>query len=140
MTDKLSALVADVRIPRFVRIRQKFSEACIPPEQITEVLTKELEREAISSRLRPGMRVCITCGSRGIDNYVLLIKSLVDFCKSRGAEPFAIPAMGSHGGATADGQREVLTALGITEESIGCPVISSMETVVIGRTEDGQPV
>lgn len=140
MTDKLSKLVADVRIPRFVRVRQKFSEACIPAEQVAEVLIKQLEREEIAARIQPGMRVCITCGSRGIDNYVLLIKTLVDFCKSRGAEPFAIPAMGSHGGATAEGQREILSSLGVTEETIGCPILSSMETVVVGHTEDGQPV
>ena len=71
---------------------------------------------------------------------MLLIRTLADFCKSRGAEPFAIPAMGSHGGATAEGQREVLEALGITEESIGCPVVSSMETVVVGKTADGKDV
>jgi len=140
MTDRLSALVADVRLPRFVRVRQKFSEACIPPEQVAAVLLKELSREVIAAQIRPGMRVCITCGSRGIDNYVLLIRTLADFCKSRGAAPFAIPAMGSHGGATAEGQREVLEALGITEAAIGCPIVSSMETVVVGQTADGKDV
>ena len=140
MTDRLSALVADVKLPRFVRVRQKFSEACIPVDRIAPVLLEQLGRQEIAERIRPGMRVCITCGSRGIDNYVLLIRTLAEFCKSRGAEPFAIPAMGSHGGATADGQREVLQALGITEAAIGCPVVSSMETVVVGRTADGKDV
>jgi len=119
MTDRLSALVADVKLPRFVRLRQKFSPDCIEREQVPAVLRQELSREAISGTIRPGMRVCITCGSRGIDNYVTLIRTIADFCKEQGAEPFAIPTMGSHGCATAEGQRQVLEALGITEESIG---------------------
>ena len=140
MTDRLSALVADVKLPRFVTVRQTFSEDHIFPEQVPQVLLEELGRQEIAERIQPGMQVCITCGSRGIDNYVTLIRTLAEFCKSRGALPFAIPAMGSHGGATAEGQREVLQALGITEEAIGCPVVSSMDTVVVGQTEDGKDV
>jgi len=140
MTDRLSALVADVKLPRFVRLRQKFSPDCIEREQVPAVLRQELSREAISGTIRPGMRVCITCGSRGIDNYVTLIRTIADFCKEQGAEPFAIPTMGSHGCATAEGQRQVLEALGITEESIGCPILSSMDTVVVGQTSEGKDV
>lgn len=140
MTDRLSALVAQVNIPKFIKVRQKFSDDCIPPQQVPQVLHEALSRPQIAQTLKPGMRVCITCGSRGIDNYVTLIRTLADFCKEQGALPFAIPAMGSHGGATDEGQREVLEALGITEESIGCPVISSMQTVAIGQTQDGQTV
>ena len=140
MTDRLSALVAGVNLPKFVKVRQKFSADCIPRDQIAPVLLQELARPAIQNTIQPGMRVCVTCGSRGIDNNVTVIRTLVEFCKSRGALPFAIPAMGSHGGATAAGQREVLEALGITEDSIGCPIVSSMETVNIGQTEDGKDV
>jgi len=140
MTDKLGALVAGVRLPEFVKVRQKFSSDCIPREEVADTLRRALSRQAIAETLQPGMRVCITCGSRGIDNYVTVIRTLADFCKERGAKPFAIPAMGSHGGATAPGQREVLEALGITEESIGCPIISSMETKIVGHTADGKAV
>ena len=140
MTDRLSALVADVSLPRFVAVEQKFSADCIPAEQVAAVLRQELARPEIAGTLRPGMQVCITCGSRGIDNYVTVIRTLADFCKEQGAKPFAIPAMGSHGGATAEGQRQVLEALGVTEQTIGCPIVSSMETVVVGRTPDGKDV
>ena len=83
------------------------------------------------------MSICITCGSRGISNIPLIIKTIADFCKSKGALPFVVPAMGSHGGATAQGQLEILASLGVTEESIGCPIKSSMETVVVGHTVVG---
>lgn len=140
MTDRLSAMVADVEIPKFVKVRQHFPQDCLPAAQIPQVLLDQLRRPEISGAIRPGMQVCITCGSRGIDNLVLIVKTLADFCKARGASPFAIPAMGSHGGATAEGQREVLEALGITEASVGCPIRASMDTVVVGHTPEGQAV
>ena len=140
MTDRLSTLVQNISLPQFVKVRQRFPEERIPPEAVESVLRQALSREEIAETLKPGMGVCITCGSRGIDNYVTVIRTLAAFCKERGAKPFAIPAMGSHGGATAEGQREVLEALGITEESIGCPILSSMETVQIGKTPEGKAV
>lgn len=133
-------LLKDVQLPRFVRVRQKFADGHIPPEQIRETVFRELSRPEIAGTIRPGMSVCITCGSRGIDNIALITRSVVEFCRERGAEPFAIPAMGSHGGATAQGQLDVLRSFGITEETIGCPIRSSMETACIGETEDGRPV
>jgi hypothetical protein len=83
------------------------------------------------------MSIAITCGSRGIDNYPLVIREIVSFCKQRSAKPFIIPAMGSHGGATADGQIGVCKAMGITEEFCGCPIRATMEVTQIGTTEDG---
>ena len=133
-------LLKDVQLPRFVRVRQKFAADHIPPEQIRETVFRELSRPEIADTIRPGMSVCVTCGSRGIDNIAAITRSVVEFCRERGAVPFAIPAMGSHGGATAQGQLDVLRSFGITEETIGCPIRSSMETALIGQTEDGRPV
>jgi hypothetical protein len=86
-----------------------------------------------------GKRIAVTAGSRGITDIVLLLRSVVGFLKSRGALPFLVPAMGSHGGASADGQLGVLASLGITEVSVGAPIRSSMETVLLGQTRDGFP-
>ncbi len=133
-------LLEGIQLPRFVRIRQEFPSDHIPPEQIREAVYQELNHPRITQTIQPGMSVCITCGSRGIDNIVAITRSVVDFCLERGASPFAVPAMGSHGGATDHGQLEVLHSFGITEESIGCPIRSSMQTALIGTTEDGRPV
>jgi len=136
----IESLLQDVSIPRFVKVRQHFSDDHIPPKKISEAVKSELSRSAIADRVKPGMRICLTCGSRGIDNIAAITAAVADFCKERGAQPFAIPAMGSHGGASAQGQREVLRSLGITEESIGCPIFATMDTVRIGSTEEGEPV
>ena len=136
----VKSLLKDVAIPRFVKVRQHFPNAHIPPEDIPQTVEKLLADSGAADALKPGMRVCLTCGSRGIDNIVAITRAVADYCREKGAIPFAIPAMGSHGGASAEGQLAVLRSLGITEESIGCSVISSMETVQIGETEDGRPV
>jgi len=140
MGGMIENLLSDVQIPRFIRVKQHFSSEHIAPEDIPAAVLQELEKPGIVETVRPGMRVCLTCGSRGIDNIVSIVRTVAQFCKDRGALPFAIPAMGSHGGATAQGQLEVLTSFGITEDSIGCPILSSMETKQIGFTEEGHPV
>ncbi len=140
MTTVVDNLLENVQLPKFVRVRQHFSSDHIAPEQIRDAVYQELNQPQISQTIQPGMSVCITCGSRGIDNIVAITRSVVDFCRERGAVPFAIPAMGSHGGATDQGQLEVLHSLGITEESLSCPIRSSMQTSLIGTTEDGRPV
>lgn len=115
-----------------VRVRQNFDRTCIPDEQIPAVLLGELQK--LAADIRPGMKIAITCGSRGIHCYALMAKTIVDFVKGRGAEPFIVAAMGSHGGATAEGQRQILEDYGITEEQVGCPVKCDMDTVEIGRS------
>jgi hypothetical protein len=85
------------------------------------------------------MRIAITCGSRGVANIAVITKALADFVKSRGAFPFIVPAMGSHGGATAEGQRALIESYGVTEQFTGCPIISSMETTEIGRSLEPIP-
>ncbi len=136
----IDSLLENVSIPRFVKVRQNFSDVRIPKEKIGETIKNVLSRPEIAAQIKKGMKICLTCGSRGIDNNVAIIAAVAAFCKEHGAEPFAIPAMGSHGGATAEGQLGVLRSLGITEESIGCPIRATMETTQIGNTEEGEPV
>lgn len=140
MTTVVDKLLKNVQLPRFVRIRQQFPSDHIAPEEVRDAIYWQLSRPQIAETIRPGMSVCITCGSRGIDNIVAITRAVVEFCKEREAIPFVIPAMGSHGGATDQGQLEVLHSFGITEESLGCPIRSSMQTALIGTTEDGRPV
>jgi len=90
--------------------------------------------------LEPGSSVAITAGSRGIEDMPAVLAAAVERLAERGFEPFVVPAMGSHGGATADGQRETLAALGITEERLGCPVRSSMAVEAVGEDDLGRPV
>lgn len=87
-----------------------------------------------------GARVAVTCGSRGIDRVVEVLRACCDELRHAGARPFLVPAMGSHGGATAEGQLGVLAGLGITEESAGAPIVSSMDTVSLGSTPEGVEV
>lgn len=124
-----------LKIPRMVKIRQKYDNYSIEdvPAYVRDVLKKRVDDKASFS----GKRIAITAGSRGIPYYSAIMKTLVDTLQSWGAKPFIVPAMGSHAGATAEGQREMLAGFGITEEAVGCPVISSMETIAVGTLEDG---
>lgn len=140
MNSTVSNLIKDVEIPKFVKVKQHFAQTRIEVDEISSIINNLLAPVEFSDKILPGMRVCITAGSRGIANIDLIVKTIVDYCKQREAKPFIIPAMGSHGGATAQGQIEVLSALGITEETMGCPIVSSMETVQIGHTEEGHQV
>ena len=133
-------LVKDTFVPKMFRVRQKFPRPRIDPADIPDVIHGLLSQEKFSSRVKPGMRIAITAGSRGIANVALTTKCIADFVKERGAQPFVVPAMGSHGGATAEGQREILEGYGITEEYVGCPIISSMEVKKIGVNDEGGDV
>ena len=136
----IKTLLQDVPIPQMARIRQIFDDTHIKTEDIPKVIREQLSRPAIADTIPAGGEVAITAGSRGVANIVLIIRTIADFVKERGAVPFVVPAMGSHGGATAEGQLAILESYGITEESIGCAIRSSMETVQIGTTPDGKPV
>ena len=127
-----------VEFPKLVRVRQEFPRPRV--ESVEEALREQCAREEISSRVEPGMEVAVTAGSRGIARINVILRSLVDLLKDAGAKPFIVPAMGSHGGATAEGQVGILESLGVTEEFCGAPVRSSMEVVEIGETERGVPV
>lgn len=133
-------LIKDTPLPRMAKVRQTFDRTCIADADIRETILRELSREAIASQIKPGMKIAVTCGSRGIYAVAEMARAIVDFLKERGAKPFITSSMGSHGGATAEGQLQILSDYGITEAAMGCPVKSSMETVEIGKTELGDPV
>ena len=120
-------MVSGQKLPKMFRVKQKFPRQRIAVEEIPGIIEHLLSAEKFASKVKPGMRIAITAGSRGVANVALTTKCIADFVKSRGASPFIVPSMGSHGGATAEGQREILEGYGITEEYVGCPIISSME-------------
>lgn len=123
--------------PEMTRIRQALD--CTRVEDIDAAVSEEMARMDLSSRITPGSRVAITAGSRGIRDIVAVLAATVKAVKKAGGNPFVIPAMGSHGGATAEGQLDVLREYGITEETAGAPIISSMEVLQIGQTPSGIP-
>ena len=133
--ETITDLIKDVPIPKMVRIREIYDDTHIPVEDIPGIIVKELDRPDLGGKIKPGQKIAITCGSRGMCNNALMAKTLVDFVKSKGAEPYIVASMGSHGGATAEGQLQILRDYGITEENMGCPVKSSMEVVQIGVSE-----
>ena len=123
---------------KVVKVRQTFPRPRV--EDVEGTVREQLRKEEIASAVRPGMSVAVTAGSRGIASIDEIIRAVIEGLKEIGAEPFIVPAMGSHGGATAEGQVEILASLGVTEESCGAPIRSSMETVEIGETARGVPV
>lgn len=133
-------LFAKTEIPELYPVEYALPRGTILRDQIETLILDDLTKKNLSSRIKPGMSIAITGGSREITNIDQIIKTVVDFVKSCGAEPFIFPAMGSHGGATAEGQLEVLAGYNITEETMGCPIKSSMETVRISTTSNGLPV
>ena len=136
----VSQLLSGVAIPRMFRAAQTFPREVIRPADIPAEIFSQLSRELFISKIKPGMSIAITAGSRGVANVAIITRAIADFVKSRGANPFIVPAMGSHGGATAEGQLEVLEGYGITPESMGCEIRSSMEVVELGRSDTGQNV
>lgn len=124
--------------PKVAKIQQDFPRPQV--EDIEQTLREQFEKDEIASRIEPDKEIAITAGSRGIANIDVILRSLVTLLKEAGAVPFIVPAMGSHGGATAEGQVEVLESLGVTEESVGAEIHSSMEVVQLGETERGVPV
>ncbi len=94
----------------------------------------------VAARIKPGMRIAVGCGSRGIKNYLTIAKATVEALKELGAKPFAVAAMGSHGGANPQGQRELLASYGLDEGHLGVPVVTDMDAVRIGTNSWGEPV
>ncbi len=124
--------------PQVFRVRQQFERPRV--EDVAATVQAELARLSLSDKVKPGESVAITAGSRGIANIAVIIKAIVDHFLALGAGPFIVPAMGSHGGGTAEGQREIIESYGITEEYCGCPIRASMETVVVCQAAEGFPV
>ena len=136
----VSEIVKDIKIPRMAILRQFLPNEHLEKGDIPPLILDQLSLDAYSQRIKPGMRIAITAGSRGVANIALIIKTIVDFVKEKGAYPFIVPAMGSHGGATAAGQVKILNGYGITEEYLGCPICSSMDVKLIGITKEGYKV
>ncbi len=125
-----------VTIPPMIQIRQKYDTYKI--ENLASHLRSQLEK--LDNAQLAGKQICITAGSRGIPHMALLYRTVCDFLRERGASPFLVPAMGSHGSATAEGQLEVLVRYGITEETMGAPVLSSMDVVEYAQLDNGTPL
>ena len=140
MSEMLDSLLVNVPLPKFFKVRQEFPAVEIKREDIPAYLAREMSDKKFKNKIKPGMSIAITAGSRGVCNIDVIIKAIVDFCKAQGAEPFVIPAMGSHGGGTAEGQAAVIASYGITEETMGCPIRATMEVKKIGLTDDGRDV
>ncbi|WEK55036.1 MAG: lactate racemase domain-containing protein [Candidatus Cohnella colombiensis] len=138
MSDILKQLVENTPIPKMVKIRQSFDETKLG-DPIGE-LKKQLQSSEAMKGIAAGQKVAVAVGSRGISRIDELTKTVIDELKSKGAEPFIVPCMGSHGGATDKGQTEVLAHLGIDEERMGCPIRSSMEVVELDRLPNGLPI
>lgn len=125
-------------LPPMVKIRQSF-----PRPQLDDVegaVAREFDKPGIGSQIRPGMSVAIGVGSRGIANLDTIVRTAVSEVKRRGGEPIIVPAMGSHGGATAEGQALLLSEYNITEAQVGCPIRSSMDVVSLGSLPSGFPI
>ena len=131
----LEELTSMIELPRMVKVRQHFDRPMV--EDIPAEIRRQIESSGVLERIKPGYRVALTAGSRQVNNFPLILREVIAIFKEHGAEPFIVPAMGSHGGATAEGQRGVLAGMGITEETMGVPVLSSMETVTLGYTDSG---
>src|SRR5882724_9752488 len=124
-----------MRFSRLLMVRQNFPDRSI--RDIPAEVRKQLSAAPFASRLKPGARVAIGVGSRGITNIATIARAVVDYWKSQGMRPFIFPAMGSHGAATAEGQADVLAHYGIIQETMGCPILSSLEVVPVGKTPEG---
>ena len=140
MESIVSGLLEAVPVPRVARVRQRFPDEHIPADRLPDHILGLLAKKGVAAGIRPGMKIAITAGSRGIRNIPLILGTLVRFVRDCGGEPYLVAAMGSHGGATSRGQREVLAGLGITEETVGCPIRSGMEVVPAGRNAEGAQV
>lgn len=124
-----------MQFPRLLVVRQKFPDRKIV--DVAALVRAHLAASGFAGRLQPGARVAIGVGSRGIHNIATIVHSVVQYWKEQGMQPLLFPAMGSHGAANAAGQAEVLASYGITEASMGCPLISQLEVVSLGKTSDG---
>lgn len=138
MRELLERLLADVTLPRMIRYEQTFPDRHVGDPGAA--MRAQLAANPAAAAIRPGMRVALSVGSRGIAALPAQVAAIVAEVRRRGAHPFIVPAMGSHGGATAEGQTGVLASLGVTESSAGCPIRSSMETVEVGRLDNGMAV
>ena len=127
-----------MRFPKIVQVEQNINTQHLV--DYSAKLRSELEAVGLTRSIKKDMRVAITAGSRGIAHIPEMLAIIVDEVKKAGGQPFLFPAMGSHGGATAEGQMEILSALGITETATHAPILATSETKIIGTLDNGEPV
>ena len=128
----------DIALPDMFNVRQKFATERL--SDLRGAIVREFQRPEIRGRVKSGQVVAVGCGSRGIANIAEIAKAVIAQLRALGAQPFIFPCMGSHGAATAEGQKKVLESYGITEATTGVPIRASMDTTVVGKLPDGTPV
>jgi|LSQX01.3.fsa_nt_gb hypothetical protein len=128
----------EIQLPPMVRIRQHHSATSVDDPEVAA--SEALRQASIAAKVNPGDRIGVACGSRGIGSYAHIVKGVIRALKEAGARPVIIPATGSHGGATAEGQIAVLAEAGITEQSMDAPIMADMDVVELGTIPDGPPV
>lgn len=134
----IEELLQNIPLPRMIKVQQKFHAPEI--QDMAGTVRQVIQDADVLSRISEGDRVAIAVGSRGVADIPILTREVVNAVKSVSGRPFIVPAMGSHGGATAEGQMDVLKQLGVTEEFIGAPILSSMDVVEVGRLPGGLPI
>lgn len=127
-------------LPKMYRVAQHFPQVHLEPAEIAALLRQKMQQASVRQCLRPGMKVAVAVGSRGIANLALIVRTVILKLKTLDAHPFIVSAMGSHGGGTEEGQRAVLAGYGITEEKMGVPVVTTVDTEIVGRLKDGRPI
>lgn len=128
----------EITLPRMVKVQQHIKSPQL--DDFVTTIHHEMLRSGVIQQISPGAEIAITAGSRGVAHYPQILAAIVDFVKQAGGHPFIIPSMGSHGGATPEGQTQVLHSLGITPEIVGAPIRASMEVEQIGLLKNGTPV
>ena len=134
----VDSLLADLPIPEMIKVRQTFPAVTIEDPAVT--LRESLAAAGVGDTVKEDDRIAITAGSRGISGLPRMLATVVQFLTEHGAKPFIVPAMGSHGGATAQGQVDLLAHMGITEASVGAPIVSDMSVTRFGVTAAGVPI
>ncbi len=127
-----------MNLPPIARVRRNF----VQPEvaDVAAEVAQAIRTSHLAARVLAGGRIAITVGSRGIAGLPRIVRAVADAVRGLGFQPFVVAAMGSHGGGTAEGQRALLAELGVTEATVGCPVRSEMDTVVLGKNSFGLPI
>lgn len=135
--DQVRLAGAEHELPQMIPVEQRFPAESVPDLEAT------IHRQVDSYAERHGLvgkRIAVGTGSRGVAYIDDVVRAVVEALSRQGAKPFIVPAMGSHGGATAEGQQQVLAEYGITEETMRTPVVSAMDTSVVAELDDGTPV
>lgn len=125
-----------MNFPKLYKVKQHFDTSVI--EDISGRIVEEMDRVGVAGQIK-GKKVGITAGSRGIKHVDQMYKTVIDYVRKNGGDPYLIAAMGSHGGGSVEGQRAILAGLNVTEETMGCPILASIHADKVGQTPDGIP-